>query len=74
MQPVARHRQVGLHFVVQPLGPFPHLAAATPALDGDAALQLQDALPVQLDGELLLACGGIERKRKFKFKKNVVLI
>uniref|UniRef100_A0A182IV30 Uncharacterized protein n=1 Tax=Anopheles atroparvus TaxID=41427 RepID=A0A182IV30_ANOAO len=36
------------------LGSLPHLSAASPTLDGDAPLQLQDALPVEFNGQLFL--------------------
>lgn len=54
VQTITCHGKVGLHFIVQPLRSFPHFAAATPALHGDAPLQLQDALPVEFDGQLFL--------------------
>lgn len=51
---VSSHREIRLHLVVQPLGPIPHIPATTPAVYGDAILQLFDALPVELNGQLFV--------------------
>lgn len=71
MQAVLRHRQVGLHFVVQALRFQPLFAVALPHVNVNPPLELKNALLVQLYGGLLLFYE--ERKHLFGCHEDVFL-